>query len=67
MMQYQKTINLLDNVSNQSAKFRTKNLAETNNESRGIYPVTSQIKFKQQCCSLVLVIKVTRIYLLKKI
>ena len=45
-MEYQKIINLLDNASNQSSKFRTKNWVEINDESRGTYPVTSQIKFK---------------------
>ena len=35
-----------DNKSNQPSKFRTKNWAETNDESRGTYNVNSQIKFK---------------------
>ena len=33
-------------ASNQPSKFRTINLVEINDESRGTYPVTSQIKFK---------------------
>ena len=46
-MEYQKISNLLDdNKSNQPSKFRTKNLVEINDESRGTYNVNSQIKFK---------------------
>ena len=36
-MEYQKIINLLDNTSNQSFEFRTKNGVEINNDSRGTY------------------------------
>ena len=46
-MEYQKIANLLDdNKSNQPSKFRTKNWAEINDESRETYNVNSQIKFK---------------------
>ena len=45
-MEYQKTINLQDNASNQPSKFRTKNWIEINDESRGAYPVNKQIKFQ---------------------
>ena len=45
-MGYQKIEILLDNVSNQLSKFRTKNWVEINDESRGTYNVNSQIKFK---------------------
>ena len=45
-MEYQKIKNLLDNAPNKPAKFRTKNWVEINDELRGTYPVTSQIKFK---------------------
>ena len=45
-MEYQKIANLLDNTSNQPSKFRTKNWVETNDESRGAYPVNKQIQFK---------------------
>ena len=31
-MEYQKTINLLDNTPNQTCKFRTKNCVEINDE-----------------------------------
>ena len=45
-MEYQKIANLKDDASNQPSKFRTKNWVEINDESRGIYNVNSQIKFK---------------------
>ena len=45
-MEYQKITNLLDDVSNEPSKFRTKNWVEINDESRGGYNVNSQIKFK---------------------
>ena len=45
-MEYQKIANLIDDVSNQPSKFRTRNLVEINDESRGAYNVNSQIKFK---------------------
>ena len=45
-MEYQKIIHLLDNMSNQLSKFRTKNWIETNDESRGVYNTNSHIRFK---------------------
>ena len=45
-MEYQKITDLLDNASNQPSKFRTENWAEINDESRGGYNVTGQIKFR---------------------
>ena len=36
-MEYQKIINLLDNIPNQLSKFRTKNWIEINDQSRGVY------------------------------
>ena len=45
-MEYQKIANLIDDTSNQPSKFRTRNLVEINDESRGAYNVNSQIKFK---------------------
>ena len=36
-MKYQKIINLLDDLTNQPSKFRTRNWAEINDESRGAY------------------------------
>ena len=45
-MEYQKIANLIDDTSNQRSKFRTRNWVEINDESRGIYNVNSQIKFK---------------------
>ena len=45
-MEYQKTINLLDNTSNKPSKFRTKNWVEINDAARERYNINSQIKFK---------------------
>ena len=45
-MEYQKIENLIDDTPNQPSKFRTRNLVEINDESRGAYNVNSQIKFK---------------------
>ena len=46
-MEYQKIANLLDdNKSNKPFKFRTTNLVEINDESRGTYNVNSHIMFK---------------------
>ena len=45
-MEYQKIANLIDDTSNQPSKFRTRNVVEINDESRGAYNVNSQIKFK---------------------
>ena len=45
-MEYQKIRNLIDDTPNKPSKFRTRNLVEINDESRGAYNVNSQIKFK---------------------
>ena len=45
-MGYQKIIDLLDNQTTQSSRFRTKNWVEINYGSRGTYNTNSQIKFK---------------------
>ena len=39
-------MNLLDNTPNQLSKFRTKNWIEINYQSRGMYNVNSDIRFK---------------------
>ena len=36
-MEYQKIANLLDNISNQLSRFRTRNWVEINDDSRGTY------------------------------
>ena len=41
-----KIIDLLDNTPNEPSKFRTKNLVEINDKSRGTYNANNQIKFK---------------------
>ena len=45
-MKYQKIINLLHNSSNQPSKFRTKNWVEINDDARGTYNTSGQIKSK---------------------
>ena len=45
IMEYLKTINLLDNTPNQLSNFRTKNWMDMN-KSRGDYNATSDIRFK---------------------
>ena len=45
-MEIQIVINLLNNTSNQSSKFKTKNRVEINDESGGTYNVNSEIRFK---------------------
>ena len=45
-MEYQKIANLIDDTPNKPSKFRTRNLVEINDQSRGAYNVNSQIKFK---------------------
>ena len=45
-MEYQKTINLLDNTSNKSSKFRAKNWIEINDDIRGTYSLNKNIRFK---------------------
>ena len=44
-MEYQKIINLLDDATNQTSKFRTKNCVEMNDESKEKYD-NSNIRFK---------------------
>ena len=66
-MDYQKIVNLIDDdASNQPSKFRTRNWVEINDESRGVYNVDSQIKFKTKMLNLVYVIIVMYIFLLRE-
>ena len=44
-MEYRKIINLLDDATNRSSKFRVRNWVEINNESKGKYD-NSNIRFK---------------------
>ena len=44
-MEYQKIANLLESVTNQPSKFRTRNWVEINDESTGTY-TSNDIKFK---------------------
>ena len=45
-MEYQKITNLLNNTQNEPSEFRTSDLVEINDESRGTYNKSNQIKFK---------------------
>ena len=45
-MEYQKVINLLDNKTNPSSRFKTKNLFKINDDSWETYNSNSQIKFE---------------------
>ena len=45
LMEYQKITNLLDDTTNQSSKFRTRNWIEITDESKGKYD-NSDIRFK---------------------
>ena len=45
-MEYQKIVNLVDNTSNQSTKFWTKNWVGINNDASGTYNKDIQIKYK---------------------
>ena len=46
IMEYHNMINSIDNISNQSSKFRTKNWVEINDELREAYDTNHQIKFE---------------------
>ena len=46
MIKNKKIIDSLDSILNQPSKFRTKNCAESNDESRGTYDANNYIKFK---------------------
>ena len=45
-MEYQKIANLLNVVSNEPSKFRTKSWVEINDDIRGVYSPNKQIRFK---------------------
>ena len=44
-MEYRKTKDLSDNISNQPSKFKTKNWVKINDESQGTYNKDNQIGF----------------------
>ena len=52
IMEYQKTMNILDNTSNQLTKFRTKKMVEINDNARATYNTSSQITFKSSMLKL---------------
>ena len=45
-MEYQKIVNLLNDGSSKPSKFETRNWVEIDDEARGTYSPTKQIKFK---------------------
>ena len=45
-MEYQKIANLLNDESNKSSKFRTRNRVEINDDIRGAIAPNKQIRFK---------------------
>ena len=47
-MECQKIINLLDDITNQPPKFRTRNWVEINDASRGAHNANSEIKFSDK-------------------
>ena len=63
-MEYQKTINLLNDTTNQPSKFRARNWVEINDESKGRYD-NSNIRFKTSMQ--IYVIIVMHSYLLKEL
>ena len=48
-MEYQKTVNLLNNESNQLSKFRTKNWVEINDDVKVYTLLINKLDLKQQC------------------
>ena len=66
-MEYQRTINFLNNTPNQQTKFRRKNWLQTNHESRGKYNTNNQNKFKTLILGYFYVFIVVHIYLLKEL
>ena len=65
-MEHQKIANLLDKgASNQLSKFRTKNWVQINDESRGAYTTSSDIKFKTAMLRSSLCDLLIHIYLLR--
>ena len=48
-MEYQKTVNLLNNESNQLSKFRTKNWVEINDDVKVYALLINKLDLKQQC------------------
>ena len=46
LLEYQKTVSVLDNTPNQPSKFKTKSWIEKNDGSYGVHNTGSPIKFK---------------------
>ena len=63
-MEYQNIINLLNSTPNQLSKFRTKYWIVINDQSRGVYNVNSNIRFKTTMIKSSFVIIAMHTYLL---
>ena len=66
-MEYQKVINLLDDITNHSPEFRIRNWIEVNYESRRTYNESNQIKFKTSMIRSNLKIIIMHAYILKEL
>ena len=66
-MEYQKVINLLDDILNQSSKFRKRNLIEINDASWETCNVSNQVKIKISMIRSIYVIIVMHTYRLKEL
>ena len=66
-MEYQKVINLFDDILNQSSKFRTRNLIEINDASWETCNVSNQVKIKISMIRSIYVIIVMHTYKLKEL
>ena len=66
-MEYQKVINLLDDILNQSSKFRKRNLIEINDASWETCNVSNQVKIKISMIRSIYVIIVMHTYKLKEL
>ena len=45
-MEYQKIVSFIDDATNESSKFRTRNCVEINDELQETYNTSNQIKFE---------------------
>ena len=66
-MEYQKVINLLDDILNQSSKFRTRNLIEINDASWETCNDSKKVKIKISMITSIYVIIVMHTYKLKEL
>ena len=65
-MAHQNIINLIDNTPNQLSNFRTKNWIEISDQSRRVYNINSDIRFKTTMLKSSLCFIVMHTYVLKE-